>query len=956
MIQLPGTQSADPTLAPPPDLPVDSTSVPTTGEPGVMPDGTNTADLPEPVQVAGVAGALKGLLGKFFRKTETEAAKVAPQMPPAAATGGATPPPAAPKPPAAAVPPEPKPAAPKPKTPAELDAEALKKVPGFKLPDAQKAEGIASEMTSGAPRTIDPERTTVRNFRSDKLNTTDDIKALIDNVAEESGGFQRARRGTVSNEQTAIEAQDYGIEELLTRKPAESWNAAQLHAGREILLELSDRITKAASVIDGGKATPEDMLAFRRLVANHAAVQETLQGAVAEAGRALQIMRTVSAAGGRLRSRQILDTLDSLGGEGATRKLAEAIIDAQGDPRKIAKVAKRGWFEKTVDVLTEIRINGMLSGPKTHLVNLASNALVAMLDTPERAVAGLIGKTHGGPKVELDESVQMLFGMLSGWEDSFKLMGRAWRTGEPSDGVSKLEMRAHRKITAANFGLSETSPAGMAADLYGEFTRLPSRVLLTTDELFKGRAYRSEVAAQAARQASAEGLEGAAYRARVEALKADPPDAIKMAADQQAKYMTFQDSLSGGGILNAVGRAGLELQKHPLGKLVFPFVRTLVNIGQYTLERTPLAPITARFREAMAKGGPEGDLALARFSLGSVAAALVAARAQTGQITGAGPSDKQLRKAMEASGWRPYSILLDGVYVSYNRLDPLGAVIGATADAVDIMKYSDDEETIGAVSSAVVTGFANSMVSKNYMQGMADFLDVVGDPDNEKKTYTWLAKQAQTFVPYGSLINFFEQAGNSQMSDPQAGDPLTLTMNMLKSRIPGLSADVPPKLDMWGEPIDPGPGVLSPITWSKGKGGDLATQEVVEYAAAPNKPESTLTVKVAGGAHPLTARIDLLKIDPEGWLYSEFKQIVGRKARERIDDLVQSAGYQSLEQVRGGERTKALKEAFQKAREDAIAELLDNRPQVMQAAEDEINNPRTRQVVPLPAHMLEPTP
>ncbi|HQN14363.1 MAG TPA: hypothetical protein PLP74_19785, partial [Quisquiliibacterium sp.] len=64
MIQLPGTQSADPTLAPPPDLPVDSTSVPTTGEPGVMPDGTNTADLPEPVQVAGVAGALRGLLGK----------------------------------------------------------------------------------------------------------------------------------------------------------------------------------------------------------------------------------------------------------------------------------------------------------------------------------------------------------------------------------------------------------------------------------------------------------------------------------------------------------------------------------------------------------------------------------------------------------------------------------------------------------------------------------------------------------------------------------------------------------------------------------------------------------------------------------------------------------------------------------------------------------------------------
>lgn len=40
----------------------------------------------------------------------------------------------------------------------------------------------------------------------------------------------------------------------------------------------------------------------------------------------------------------------------------------------------------------------------------------------------------------------------------------------------------------------------------------------------------------------------------------------------------------------------------------------------------------------------------------------------------------------------------------------------------------------------------------------------------------------------------------------------------------------------------------------------------------------------------------------------------------------------------------------------SITELLDNRPQVIQAAEDEINNPRTRQTVPLPAHMLETTP
>lgn len=265
---------------PPPDLQT----------PEVAPDGLPTgndpfapvdADSGEPVQVAGAGSALYKVIEKVGKKAVKVVDDLRGKAPERAPDLGAPPPPA----------PVPAPPAPKPKTLPEIKQGVMERA--AKLPPEADAMQTAGRVQTRAATPelvkppVEPGRTEWRNFRSDKLQAPEDIKRLIDDVATKNQGFQQARRGTVSHAQTRAESQQYGLDDLLQRRPAESWNAAQLTAGRDILLELTTRIDKAARHVTGGKASAEDMLGFRQMLAQHAAVQETLQGAVAEAGRAL---------------------------------------------------------------------------------------------------------------------------------------------------------------------------------------------------------------------------------------------------------------------------------------------------------------------------------------------------------------------------------------------------------------------------------------------------------------------------------------------------------------------------------------------------------------------------------------------------------------------------------------------------------------------------------------------
>lgn len=953
MIQIPG--SAAPGAQPP--LEPDSLA-PAAAD--VTDGGQPLGDDGEPIQVAGVASALKGLAGKILRKGEKKAAdeaagaaqdaSKAPEAP-----AGATPPPEPPAAPPQAPAPEPKP--PK-KTVEQIKADVIKRA----TPDAEQAAGIANAMNRmGIVPPTAPGRTPYRNFRADKLQTTDDIKALIDDVAEKSGGFVEARRGVQSWRDTAGQAKDYGIDELLGRKPAEAWNAPQLHAGREILLELSERIGKAAKIIDSGKASAEDMLAFRQMLGQHAAVQETLQGAVAEAGRALNIMRSVSAAGGRLRSRQVLEALDMQGGPAVAQKLAAQIVESGADPAKVAALARKGALARTNDAIIEVWINGLLSGPTTHVVNTASNSLTALMQVPERLLAGGIGTASkaisgNADHVALGEAGAQLVGMLSGWRDGLVAFARTAKSGMPSDALAKVETAERKAVTSKNLGLSEDSLAGKAIDLFGEYyVRIPGRALMAEDEFFKAIAYRGELNAQAYRQAVREGLSGKALDARVNEIVRNPPESIHIAAEQAQRYLTFSDNLAGDNWVQGIGQAGQKLASLPLGRFVLPFVRTPTNIAQYAIERTPLAPSLKTWREDVAAGGARRDLALARMSMGSAVAALVATEAASGRITGGGPSNPQEKEALKASGWQPYSILVDGKYYGYNRLDPMGAIVGMAADAVDTLQYAEEEDSKEAVAGAVVLGFADALMSKTYLQGLSSLLDVITHGDREKSVTRWVSGQAASFEP--AWVNFLRRSGDDTIRDPSTADIYTQTIHQFKNRTPGLSQEVPPKLDVWGEPVKFEAGALSPVAISTEKPYP-ETKELLDNRIRMSKPASAVAVPLGKrpDGKPLEAKIDLLAIDKSGWLYHDYRQAAGRLAKRYVGDLIASADWKSIPTGRDSERADLVEKVVRDARREALLELMQSHPEIEEAAVSAIENPVPMGGIPLPPMFEEALP
>ncbi|WP_019882345.1 MULTISPECIES: hypothetical protein [unclassified Methylophilus] len=799
--------------------------------------------------------------------------------------------------------------------------------------DSQESAIKTLKAMSDESTEIEAGRTALRNFRMDKLQTSDDVTRLIDDVANESKGFIESRRGVVSHEQTKTESEKYGVDELIGRKPSEAWNAAQLTAGRDILLELGSRISKSADNIKNGNPSVEDMLQFRQMLAQHSAVQNQLQGAVAEAGRALNIMKTVSAPTGRLRSQQMLESLDSLGGDDATRKLAEMVLDAGGDPLKLARVTRKGLFARTTDAVTEVWINGLLSNPKTHVVNVTSNALTSLMQVPERLTAGLIRSAVGGEGVELGEAGAQVYGMLAGMRDGLKAFAQTARTGEPTDMMTKLETGNRKAFTSSNFGIDESSPTGKALDLLGEhYVRLPGRMLLAEDELFKAIGYRQELQAQAYRQVKREGLTGEAADQRMADLVNEPTMEMHNAAETNARYVTFSDSLRGENWVQSVGQAGQKLSNIPLGKFVLPFIRTPSKIAEYTLERTPLALTMKNVRDDIAVGGAKRDLAIAKMGLGGTVSALVAAESSSGRITGGGPSDPKSREVLKATGWQPYSILLDGKYYAYNRLDPVGSMIGSAADAVDILKYSDGDSETEHVAAAVALGFANNMLSKTYMQSLASLLDVLGDTDNEKKATAWLSGQAASFEP--GWLNFLRQAQDETIRQPnKSTDPLAMTIDLMKNRTPGLSMEIPPKTDIWGEPVIAEAGAFSPVSISSQK-EDKEAEEVFNNQVNVNKPSAIVSV-------PLNKRtaqsVDLNLLDPTGWLYHDYKVRSGRLAKRYVSNLMNSRDYSSLSDGADGEKSLYIRRAFSDARHDALLELMSDQKDAFSNGEQVIS-------------------
>lgn len=662
----------------------------------------------------------------------------------------------------------------------------------------------------------------------DKVNQT--IVDIADMMPEK---VQAARGGVQSWEQTQMLADELQMtpQELLDRPQGEAWNAQSIYAARMMLAQARNDIDVLSQKINTRTASKEDMVEFRHMIGIYSGIQQQIHGMAAEAGRALNQFK-IAAKEGDIRNRQV-DAMMDMYGHATTERMSE-MWSALDDPRQKARFAKDTQDVKAIDMVLEYWINALLSAPSTHAVNMMGNSLTALWSLPERAASRGISMLLRDDAIAPSEVTAQAWGMYKGALDGLKLAWQVIKTQEPTDPQTKIEARTHRAITSENVeslinrGVKTGGKAtnwmlrrdvvspedvelsgwvGRGVDALGATIRISGTALMAEDEFFKSIAYRMELNALAARDAFQQGLTGADAAEHIAKILDNPPESIHVTAMDASHYKTFTNKLG--------PEAKLQqwMTERPVLRFIMPFVRTPLNITAYSFERIPaLNLLVKRSREELFSGDPaRRDIALGKLAMGSMfmtaAMPFVSEHFDNTEsdfeITGGAPSDPALRQLWKRNH-QEYSIRIGDEWVAYNRLDPLGQMLGIMADSVRIMRGSD-QDTIEEYSVAIVHAIANNLVNKTYMSGVADFFEVFTSYDEEKWA-KYMKRFGASFMP-----------NVARRLETQVDPTVRLTNDVVEeycARTVGCSDKLPPMRNLWGDPIETrsfGPNFVSPI-------------------------------------------------------------------------------------------------------------------------------------------------
>lgn len=752
------------------------------------------------------------------------------------------------------------------------------------------------------------------------------------------GRIDEARRGTITDEELGKLADKLGMtpEDLLARNQGSVFNAEQVLAARTILDAASGELIRLSRT--ARQSTNEaDLYAVRQMLNIHAGLQQQFQGAASEAGRAFRAFQLPSGS----KEKQIEAIRASMmqdGGPDAVRRLANALAEVD-DPVAINKVVRGSFGKRATDAVVEAWYFALLSGPQTHAVNVATSSMNTLWQIPTRYLAAQVGKLRNSPDAVAEgEATAMAYGLAKSAATAIRAAGKTFITEEPSDIFGKIESRTPKAITAENFGFGGAKEgsigwaAGKAVDGFGAFIRLPTRAIMAEDEFFRVVGRSMELNRAAFRQATLEGLEGEALAARVNDLVQNPTAQMMDDALDFSRSLTFTEPL---------GQQGQNFQNlvnnFPVLKAILPFIRTPVNLLKHAGRQTPLAPLMQSVRADLAAGGPRADLAITRMAMGTTMMLAMADQVWQGNVTGHGPTDPDLRSVWLRTN-QPYSVKVGDTWYSYNRSDPFGMFLGAAASYAELAgqaDYMDSEELVGAVAVAT----SQSVMSKTWMRGPAEFLEAMTHPDRYGDK--WVRQQIGTFLmPTGA-------AQTARVMDPVWRDVNSIA-DAIRARTPGFSDTLPPRRNIWGEPIHMegglGPDIISPVykygvkdspidTWmldnrvpirmparTQFEGIELSPQEYsrfVELAGNGVKDPSTgLGAKetfdaILAGEHPLSGVWASGTDGPEGT-----RSIIARNIVQSFREAARGAILQEFPELM--ERRMLRLQELERARQETI--------------------------------------
>lgn len=612
------------------------------------------------------------------------------------------------------------------------------------------------------------------DFNFENFEEGEDINRVINAMSEIiANPIEAEKRGIRTNDETLASAADLLADEMgLTKKVLRKQtgvplNAEEMTAVRILLQRSAKRLEDMARQIQAGEGSPALLVEFRRQMSIHAGIQMKAKGAQTEIARALQAFRIPAGADVPIEGLQAI--LNETGGTKTAQGLAEGYLKAleeggQGSANKFARNAYRSYK----NIWMEVYINGMLSYFPTHLknalatplfmtYNILADTLGAGVGTTMRAGGRAIGREPDPKGIYFGDVAARIYGYNMAFRDAWAVASKTFRDEQPATSLNKLEDANLRAIDSETLG--RTGATGQAIDLLGRLIRLPGAALMAADDFWRVVAGRGELYEQALRQERASLAAGrTAEEARDDAMMVLlDPKFVEGEMDAASRYVTLTDDINGtmGSVLSSV-------RGNFLGKLLIPFAKAPTNAMRRVAENHPLMAVVSlgnpeskmRANLLGQNGARAQQRAMGRLALGSATLYQMHQLALEGRITGAMPYDEQDRK-MLPPGWQPYSIVFRGegwpvdedgdplpifnektgqpngnlVYVSYQGLEPVGALLGIAASTAQHQYMFYDPEDRLDVFSAGALATAEYFRDLPMLQGVGDVFRAINYND-----------------------------------------------------------------------------------------------------------------------------------------------------------------------------------------------------------------------------------
>jgi len=507
----------------------------------------------------------------------------------------------------------------------------------------------------------------------------------------------------------------------------------------------------------------------------------------------------------------------------------------------IKKTLKGGYFngQKKAGVLTKelqgVMINSVLSGPKTPARAIMGTGTATFL----RPFSQVLGATLSGDKATQRASLASMNSMIQMIPEAwtlFKTKLNSYWSGDVSSIKTRYSDYSKQQETWEVLGdWIENSGEASLGDKGAYYTANMARwmnnnsfftystkIMQATDETFAYILGRSRAREKAMRLAMDQLNQGN--------ITEITPDLLKNAEDRF--YSTIVDAdgnITDKATLFARGEVTLTtelegfsknlqntFEKAPWAKPFFLFARTGINGLTLTAKHTPIVNLAVKeFNDirfatpdnlgAVSKYGIETaeDLAnakalqLGRLAIGGSLISMAGIHFMNGGLTGNGPTDRKKRQTWIDAGYKPRTISVGGVQVSYDSFEPFNLILSTVADIGDHSQLMGEEWTEDNFQKMAVV-LMQAVSGKSYLAGMQQFVDLfAGKPGSWESI---IGNLANNTMPMSSLRNELGKLINPGMKELNSG-----ILQSIRNR------------NQWAEGADPEGGLPTKYDMLNGK-------------------------------------------------------------------------------------------------------------------------------------------